>query len=313
MLLTDYFYPNPDPSWDLALAAGVRHGVIRLPDEGFDVTSYGEMRALYERFTSRGITPVVVEPMPNHLHDHIKLGDEKRDECIEKVIAMLAILDKLDIRTICFNWMAGIGWLRTTDAIPARGNTRVTGFHLADFHQDTMEITHEQLWENLAFFLRAVIPYAEKHNVRLALHPDDPPLPYLGKNGRILTSRAAFEKALRLCPSEHLGITFCQSNFVLMGEKLEEIIPAWRDKIFFVHFRNVTGTADNFHETFHDDGMIDMVKAVRLYVENGIDVPIRVDHVPTYPVGDAVPVAGYGAIGRQFAIGYLKGLLEAMK
>ena len=98
-----------------------------------------------------------------------------------------------------------------------------------------------------------------------------------------------------------------------MGEEPEEIIPAWRDKIFFVHFRNVTGTADNFHETFHDDGMIDMAKAVRLYVENGIDVPIRVDHVPTYPVGDAVPVAGYGAIGRQFAIGYLKGLLEAMK
>ncbi|MBR5742490.1 MAG: mannonate dehydratase, partial [Clostridia bacterium] len=90
-------------------------------------------------------------------------------------------------------------------------------------------------------------------------------------------------------------------------------IPEWKEKIFFVHFRNVEGKVTDFHETFHDEGAIDMARVLRLYVQNKIDVPIRVDHVPAYPAGDSAPVAGYGAIGRLFAIGYRKGLLEAIE
>ena len=313
MLLTDYFYPEKDPVWDYALTSGVRHGVIRLPEADFDPASLSDMKALYERFTSFGIRPVVIEPMPNALHNSIKAGAPDRDACIEKVIGMMKAMHELDIGMICLNWMAHVGWTRTTASIPARGGAKVTGFRLSDFHGPTPPITEEELWQNYEYFLKAVLPYAERYGVRLALHPDDPPLPKLGNTSRILTSADAFRKAMTLVPSQNLGITFCQANFVLMGEDLETLIPEWKEKIIYVHFRNVEGTVTDYHETFHDNGAIDMAATLRLYVENGIDVPIRVDHVPEYPSGDQAPVAGYGAIGRLFAIGYLKGLLEAIE
>ena len=92
---------------------------------------------------------------------------------------------------------------------------------------------------------------------------------------------------------------------------MEKTIEEFAKKIFFVHFRNTTGALPKFRETFHDNGDLDMAKLLRLYVKLGIDVPIRVDHVPTLK-GESTEVAGYAAMGRLFAIGYLKGLLEAI-
>ena len=83
------------------------------------------------------------------------------------------------------------------------------------------------------------------------------------------------------------------------------------EKIFFVHFRNAVGNKLCFRETFHDNGQLDMAALIKCYKENGIDVPIRVDHVPLM-VGETTTVAGYSALGRLYAIGYLKGLLEGV-
>lgn len=107
-----------------------------------------------------------------------------------------------------------------------------------------------------------------------------------------------------------MGITLCQANFYLMGENLRDIADLFADKIFFIHFRNVTGTATRFHETFHDNGDIRMADVLHYYIKKGIDVPIRVDHVPTM-YGEQTSLAGYGTSGRLYAIGYLKGILEA--
>ena len=104
----------------------------------------------------------------------------------------------------------------------------------------------------------------------------------------------------------------CQANFYILGADVEKTIEEFAEKIFFVHFRNTTGSLLKFRETFHDNGDLDMAKLLRLYVKLGIDVPIRVDHVPTLK-GESTEVAGYAAMGRLFAIGYLKGLLEAIK
>ena len=94
MLLTDYFRSERSIGWDWAKQCGVRHATIRLPGTAdFDIENRGHWQAVYDRFTGFDLTPVVIEPMPNALHDHIKAGDEKRDECIEKVIRMLAIMD----------------------------------------------------------------------------------------------------------------------------------------------------------------------------------------------------------------------------
>ena len=312
MILTDYFRSSHDMTWDYAKQCGVEHGVIRLPEDAeFDITDFSHLEKVYKRFIDFGIKPIVIEPMPNELHNHIKIGDEYRDECIEKAIKMFEYMDKLDVRTICFNWMAHIGWLRTNISIKERGDALVTGFNIDDFKPIDKKITSDELWDNYSYFINAVIPYAEKYNVRLALHPDDPPLAKLGDVERIMVSYENIKKAINIVDSPNLGVTMCQATYCMMGEDLYKVIPELADKIFFVHFRNAVGNKFKFRESFHDNGIIEMANIMKLYKQCNVDVPIRVDHVPLM-AGEKQETAGYTALGRLYAIGYLKGILEAI-
>ncbi len=315
MILTDYFRSNHDVTWDYAKQSGVNHGVIRLPETSdFDLTDKAHWGTVYKRFTDYGITPLIVEPMPNEVHDHIKAGDMLRDESIEKVLKMLPIMRDFNIDTICFNWMAHIGWYRSRSDVLERGGAFVTEFDMNDFQPKAgVKITEKELWDNYEYFLKAVMPTAEKYNIKLALHPDDPPVPRLGDVSRIMISVENIKKAIYdIYPSENLGLTMCQANFFIMGADVKKVITDFAKKIFFVHFRNTTGTPKKFRETFHDNGDLDMAELLRLYTKLGINVPIRVDHVPTMK-GEDTQVAGYAAMGRLFAIGYMKGLLEAIE
>ncbi len=312
MILTDYFTSERNIIWDFAKQMGVENGVIRLPEtEDFNVTDFSHWSSVMKNFTDFGIKPAVIEPMPNCLHDHIKTGDEKRDESIEKVIKMLPVMDRLDIRTICFNFMAHIGWLRTSDSIKERGEALVTGFDIDDFKPTDNKITKEQLWENYGYFIKAIIPHAEKYGIKLALHPDDPPVDNLGGVSRIMTSYENIKKAITVTDSKNLGVTMCQATYLMMGEDLYDVIPKLADKIFFVHFRNAVGNKFRFRETFHDNGSINMADILKLYKKCGVDVPVRVDHVPLM-AGEENSAAGYTALGRLYAVGYLKGLIEAV-
>ncbi len=313
MILTDYFRSERDLTWDYAKQCGVEYGVIRLPETSdFDVTDLSHWQAVHKKFTDFGIKPLIIEPMPNHLHDHIKLGDDKRDWATEQVIKMLPIMDRLDIRTVCFNWMAHIGWLRTNASTKERGDALVTGFDINEFEPTDKAITVNKLWDNYEYFIKAVIPYAEKYNIRLALHPDDPPLEKLGDISRIMISYENIDKAINgIVRSDNLGVTMCQATYHMMGENLYDIIPKLKDKIFFVHFRNASGNKFNFRETFHDNGELNMPDLIRLYKRLGVDVPIRVDHVPLM-AAEKQETAGYTALGRLYAIGYLKGILETV-
>ena len=314
MILADYFRSEHDTAWDFALASGVRHAVIRLPEDGkFDYADKTHWDSLVRKFTDFGVTPVAIEPMPNELHDHIKIGDALRDESIERVISMFPNMRAHGIDTICFNWMAHIGWLRTSSNYPERGGARVTEFKMADFVPTDDAITADKLWKNYEYFVRAVIPYAEQYGIKLGLHPDDPPVPRLGGVERIMISKENIKRAISdFVQSESLGITMCQANYFVMGEDLEATIAELADKIFMVHFRNTTGEPNHFRETYHDNGDIDMARIMRAYVKHGVNVPIRVDHVPTM-AGEISTLPGYDAMGRLFAIGYLKGILDACK
>lgn len=313
MILADYFKSEHDITWDFAKQCGVRHGVIRLPEtEEFDITDRSHWETVYNRYSDFGIKPVVIEPLPNELHDHIKAGDEKRDECIEKAIKMLEYMNEFDIRTLCFNWMAHIGWLRTSDSIPERGGALVTGFDLKDFQETDKKITADELWKNYEYFIKAIIPYAEKYDINLALHPDDPPLSRLGNVERIMINYANIDKAIHMVDSPKLGVTMCQATYHMMGEDLYEVIPKLADKIFFIHFRNAVGNKYKFRETFHDNGEIDMADIMRLYKKCNVNVPVRVDHVPLM-AGESQETAGYTALGRLYAIGYLKGILQSLE
>ena len=235
MILTDYFRSKKDLTWDIAKQCGVNHGVIRLPEtEDFDLTNKSHWQTVYDNFVNYGIKPLIVEPMPNEIHDHIKAGDELRDESIEKAIKMLPIMRELGIDTICFNWMAHIGWLRTRADIEERGGALVTGFDMKDFKPTGSKISEKELWDNYEYFLKAIVPEAEKYEIKLALHPDDPPVKKLGDVSRFMISAENIKKAIYdICPSEMLGITMCQANYYIMGEDLDKVITDFAEKIFF--------------------------------------------------------------------------------
>ncbi len=312
VIIAEYFTSKHDLTWDYAKQCGVEHGVIRLPeDEEFDITNFSHWESMYKKYTDFGIKPIVIEPLPNELHDHIKTGDEKSEICIKKVIKMFEYMNRLDIHILCFNWMAHIGWLRTSHEIKERGDALVTGFDINDLKVCNKKITAKQLWDNYEYFIKTVIPYAEKYDIKLALHPDDPPIEKLGDVERIMISYENIRKAISIVDSPNLGVTMCQANYLMMGEDLYDVIAKLADKIFFVHFRNIVGNKYKFNETFHDNGLIDMPDIIRFYKKCNVDVPIRVDHVPLM-AGEQSGIAGYTALGRLYAIGYLKGILESV-
>ena len=148
--------------------------------------------------------------------------------------------------------------------------------------------------------------------VRLGMHPDDPPRSMVRNVPRIMRSADAFRRLLSLRPSLSNAITFCQGNFALMDEDLPSLIREFGagDSIAFVHFRDVRGTADNFVETFHDEGQTDMPACMSAYAEMDFSGPMRPDHVPTM-YGESNDRPAYGMLGRLFAIGYIRGLEQS--
>ena len=159
---------------------------------------------------------------------------------------------------------------------------------------------------------------AEEAGVQLAMHPDDPPLSPIRGLGRIMRSVDNYQRLVDLCPSPVNGIALCQGNFALMccdptGPDLPTTIRHFgkQGKVFFAHFRDVRGTPEKFVETFHDDGQTDMLACMEAYRDIGFEGVLRPDHVPTME-GDSNDTPAYSSIGRLFAIGYIKGLREAV-
>jgi mannonate dehydratase len=145
------------------------------------------------------------------------------------------------------------------------------------------------------------------------MHPDDPPLSPLRGVARIMSSIDNYQRLLDLVPSPVNGIALCQGNFTLMTDDLPGAIRKFgkQGKIFFAHFRDVRGNVYHYEETFHDEGKTDMLECMRAYKDIGFEGVLRPDHVPTME-GDSNDNPSYSAIGRLFAIGYIKGLREAV-
>src|SRR4029079_15621914 len=121
------------------------------------------------------------------------------------------------------------------------------------------------LWVNLEYFLKRVLPVAEKAGVKISMHPDDPPLSPIRGVGRIMRSVENFPRLLDLAPSPMNTVTLCQGNFTLMTDDLPGAIRKFGKKISFVHFRDVKGTPQKFEETWHDAGKTDMLACMRAY------------------------------------------------
>ena len=318
--IAEYLPTTPTPLWKLSKQAGVDHAVGGLPFEadlrGDDAPwDYEPLRRMQERYEQGGFHLAVIEARPPL--NLAKRGLPGRDEEIATVCTLLENMGKLGIPVWCYEWMTDFNWLRTTMDTPSRGGSVVTSFDYAAIRDaaptELGPIGEDELWTNLDYFLRKVVPVAERAGVKLAMHPDDPPLSPIRGVGRIMRSIENFQRLLDLAPSPMNGITMCQGNFTLMTDDLPAAIRQFgkQGKLFFVHFRDVRGTVEKFEETWHDAGKTDMLACMRAYREIGFEGVLRPDHVPTVE-GDSNQNAGYSSFGRLYAIGYIRGLRQAV-
>jgi mannonate dehydratase len=315
MRLASVLTPMSDENLTLAAQCGVTDIVGRYPGPNLD--DFVRMKQHIESFGMRlaaieGYLPI----------EQSKLGRDDGRE-IAEMKTLLANMKTVGVPLLCYNFMAGTDWVRTRVDLPERGGAKVTGFRLAEVQQamslngsdgiiDHGPISADQLWRNLESFLRALIPAAEAAGVTMCMHPDDPPLPELLGKARIMNCVESFERLVNLVPSPSNAICFCQGTFATMGVDIPATILRLGRHIRYIHFRDVRGNPESFVETFHDNGVTDMAAAMRAYRQIGYSGPIRPDHVPQM-LGEDDGEPGYTMLGRLFAYGYIRGLMQSTK
>lgn len=293
--------------------------------------SVDELRALRERCDRDGLVIDGLENVPAAHFWKIQRGLPGRDEQIENYCRTLRNMAETGYDLLGYNFLATYVW-RTSMDTPGRGGAKVTAFDLADIGSGNAlagyrltptapieePISAERMWANHQYFLDAVLPVAEAAGVRLALHPDDPPVDEpLGGAARIFTSPAALLKARRRAgDSPAWGLNLCLGTVSEMAgeDSVNEVIDTLGTSIRYVHFRDVQGTVPRFTECFLGEGNFDAARVIRRLDAAGFDGFLIDDHVPAMvgdpdTWGDTSPEA-YCSRARANAIGYLQGVLN---
>jgi mannonate dehydratase len=297
--------------------------------------SYAELLALRQRCEADGLALEGLENVPAAQFDKIQRGEAGRDEQIEQFRTTLRNMSRAGINLLGYNFLVTYVW-RTDMTASGRGGARVSAFDLADIERGNAlasyklsppdpatAIDAQTMWDNHQYFLDAVLPVAEEVGVRLALHPDDPPVDTpLGGAARIFISPAAIDRALtqsRNSPS--WGLNLCLGTVSEMGGQaavdavIDRLGPL--GKVFYVHFRDVSGQVPAFAECFLGEGNLDVAAVVKRLHDTGFDSFLIDDHVPAI-IGDRDTWAdtspdAYCSRGRAHAIGYLQGTLDALR
>lgn len=294
---------------------GIRHAVSSPSLHNIGRDQYeAAMRAHKEAWADAGFDIPVYETMTPVRADHIRRGTEGREEELKDFIAAIEAMGRVGIPILCYN--LGQGGSRT-DWVPIRGGAISSRFDYAASNAEPPSDepqTEEELWDNLTWLLERIVPVAERAGVKLGYHPNDPPIsPYRG-SAQIMVSAGAYRRLLTIAPSPNNGVTFCQGNFKAMGEDVYAVAKEFTEqgKVFFIHFRDVEGTADGcFTETFHDNGPTDMARMLEIYAAAGFDGPIRPDHAPSMGDEDPQATRGYGTMGKIFAFGFMMGVMQS--
>jgi len=296
---------------------GVEYAVLWTSGDKASYEYYASRRKLFE---TAGLKIYGFGSSSVHNQDAIVLGLPGRDEKIEEYKTHLRNLGKAGILYTTYAHMANGIW--STAPEPTRGGALARAFNLEkaeagfwDGVEYRVPLTHgraytaDEIWDNFAYFLRQVVPVAEEAGVRIGIHPDDPPVPELGGIPRcIFSSFEGYRRALELANSPNIGICLCVGCWLEggpdMGQDVFETIRYFgeRNKLFKVHFRNVTQPLPYFVETFIDDGYMDMYRVLKALHEVDFDGVLIADHIPR--------MANDQRVGTAYTIGYMKALLD---
>jgi mannonate dehydratase len=305
---------------------GVSHICSGLPSRRLDDNwSVEALTKLRERIESYGIKlqmmplPMSSVPIDKAEFPNIMLGKSpERDHEIGQISQMIRNAGRAGIPSLKYN-LTLLGVVRTKRTLD-RGGALYSTFDYAEAMRDNPPLTEagnvsaEEYWEWITYFLKRVVPVAEESKVKIACHPQDPGLPEAGFRGvqAVLSNVDGLKRFIEIQASPYHGLNFCQGTVSEMLESPDEQIYdviryfATRGKIFNVHFRNIRGRRLQFEETFPDNGSVNMVKAMRVYKEVGYDAMMMPDHVPLLevPAGEAQAFA--------FEFGYIRGVLQAV-
>jgi mannonate dehydratase len=305
---------------------GLQYVVSALPANPKGYLELDDLLRTREFFANYDLVFDVIENLPTPHYYKVMFGLPGRDAQIENVCMTIRNMGKAGISVLQYQWML-LGGLRTEYCPVGRGGSRVSRFDwevakrspiaALDWRQGPDGLIHtpdrdlsaEQVWDNLTYFLKRVVPVAEEAGVKLAAHPDDAPIPSFMGVARILYSLAGLQHLIDIVPSPCNGLGFCQGTIACMaGVDVISAIHQFgcQNKIFFAHFRNPRGQVPVFEEVFPDEGDSDMLAVIRAYREVGFDGVIRVDHAPAV-VGDTHNERTFG-----YQVGYFKGLVDAV-
>lgn len=285
-----------------------------------------ELVALRRDIEAAGLVLEAIENFdPAHWHD-ILLDGPQRGRHIENVKTIIRRLGQAGIPIMGYNFsIAGVAG--RTRGNYARGGALSVG--MEGPYDDPMPrgmawnmvydpdappgaapaATPEQLWDRVARFLNEVTPIAEEAGVSLAAHPDDPPLPTIRGQPRLVYQPQYYQKLLDLNASSANRLEFCIGSLAEMtGGDLYEFVDAYsrQRRLGYVHFRNVTGKVPHYRETFVDDGDVDMLRVLRILKRNGFDGVLIPDHTPQ------MSCAAPWHAGMAFAMGYMRAALQVI-
>ena len=312
----------------------IHYGGPGVTENGEPIDNFNKYKYINEKLKSENLNLVGVESgfFIDPFYWDVVTAGPKRDELINDLIIQIKDMARAGVQMLGYTWMP-LGPIRTEPKI-IRGGSYGTAFDIKSNNlelagknsikiehsnsfpiNDINFLTEEMLWQNLEYWIKAVTPVAEEEGIRLGIHPDDPPVDNLGGVPRIMTSFDAFKRLIEIYPSDSNAIEFCQGTFSEMDEDIYEMIEyfASRNKILYVHFRNVSAPNPNeFNEEFINTGYVDMVKAMKIYKDAGYEGCFMDDHCPDIYNDQEFPGNLGGYRSRIFAQGYIQGLLDSV-
>lgn len=305
--------------------------------EVWPMDKINELKSMVEK---AGLKFEVIESVP--VHEDIKLANPNRDKYIENYKQNIRNLGKAGVKVICYNFMPVFDWTRSQlDKVLPDGSTALVYYKeqvdkmdpldgelslpgwdasytkedLKDLFDGYEKIGEEGLWDNLEYFLKEIIPVAEENDVKMAIHPDDPPWPIFGLP-RIITKEENLDRFLKLVDSKYNGLTFCTGS---LGSGDFNDVPKMIDKyaaqgrIHFMHVRNIKLLDDGgFEESAHYSsyGSLDIVEIMKALHKNNFDGYLRPDHGRMIWGETGRP--GYGLYDRALGAMYVAGIWETL-